>query len=45
MADTEAWKFVKSFRAQEIMERLKFEQEESVYETGGAVRGKTRWWG
>ncbi|KAJ9611785.1 hypothetical protein H2204_015211 [Knufia peltigerae] len=44
LADTEAWKFVKSFRARQVVERLKFVEEESAYETGG-VRGKTRWWG
>lgn len=45
LADTEAWKFVKSFRARQVVERLKFEEEESAYETGGSVRGKSRWWG
>jgi len=44
LADTEAWKFVKSFRARQVVERLKFEEEESAYETGG-VRGNSRWWG
>ncbi|KIW15645.1 hypothetical protein PV08_05694 [Exophiala spinifera] len=44
LADTEAWKFVKSFRARQLVERLKFEEEESAYVTGG-VRGKSRWWG
>ncbi|KAJ4513738.1 hypothetical protein HRR78_006681 [Exophiala dermatitidis] len=45
LADTEAWKFVKSFRARQVVERLKFEEEESGYESGGVVRGKSRWWG
>jgi hypothetical protein len=44
LADTEAWKFVKSFRARQVSERLRFEEEESAYGTGG-VRGNTRWWG
>ncbi|OAP59603.1 hypothetical protein AYL99_06901 [Fonsecaea erecta] len=44
LADTEAWKFVKSFRARQVVERLKFEEEESAYETEG-VRGNSRWWG
>ena len=44
MADTEAWRFVKSFRARKEVERMKFEGEESAYETGG-VRGNSRWWG
>jgi hypothetical protein len=44
LADTEAWKFVKSFRARQVVERMKFEEEESVFETGGA-RGNSRWWG
>ena len=44
LADTEAWKFVKSFRARQVMERLKFEEAESAFETDG-VRGKSRWWG
>ncbi len=43
LADVEAWKFVKSFRARQVLERLKFEEEESAFETGGA-RGKSRWW-
>ncbi|EXJ89384.1 hypothetical protein A1O3_02451 [Capronia epimyces CBS 606.96] len=45
LADTEAWKFVKSFRARQVVERLQFEEEESAYGTGGGVRGKPRWWG
>lgn len=45
LADTEAWKFVKSFRARKVVERLKFEEEESAYETGAGVRGNSRWWG
>ncbi|EXJ65613.1 uncharacterized protein A1O5_11140 [Cladophialophora psammophila CBS 110553] len=44
LADTEAWKFVKGFRARQVVERLKFEDEESAYETEG-VRGNSRWWG
>jgi hypothetical protein len=44
LADTEAWKFVKSFRARQVVERLQYEEEESAYNAGG-VRGKTRWWG
>ncbi|KAJ9609062.1 hypothetical protein H2200_006833 [Cladophialophora chaetospira] len=44
LADTEAWKFVKSFRARQVVERLKFEEEESAFETG-AARGNSRWWG
>lgn len=44
LADTEAWKFVKSFRARAVVERLKFEEEEAAYEMGG-VRGNSRWWG
>lgn len=44
LADTEAWKFVKSFRARQVVERWTFEEEESAYETGG-VRGNARWWG
>jgi len=44
LADTEAWKFVKSFRARRVSERLRFEEEESAYGTRG-VRGNTRWWG
>ena len=44
LADTEAWKFVKSFRARQVVEKMKFEEEESIYEMGG-VRGKSRWWG
>jgi hypothetical protein len=44
LADTEAWKFVKSFRARQVIERLAYDEEESGYNTGGA-RGNSRWWG
>ncbi|RVX75678.1 hypothetical protein B0A52_00034 [Exophiala mesophila] len=43
LADTEAWKFVKSYRARQIVERMQFEEEESSYSLGGS-RGNTRWW-
>ncbi|KAK5062918.1 hypothetical protein LTR84_004994 [Exophiala bonariae] len=44
LADTEAWKFVKSYRAREVVERLKFEEDESAYAAGGGGRGNSRWW-
>lgn len=44
LADLEAWKFVKAFRAQAIMERDVFEEEESKYGgVGDGARGG-RWW-
>jgi hypothetical protein len=43
LADTEAWKFAQSFHARQVVQRLKFEEEEAAYDTGGA-RGKSRWW-
>ena len=30
LADTEAWRFIKAFRARKLVERLQFEEEESV---------------
>lgn len=42
LADLEAWKFVKAFRAQSIMERQLFEEEESKFEGNGGR--KSRWW-
>jgi len=44
MADTEAWKFVKAYRARRVVERLQFEEEESGYESGTITRDKARWW-
>ena len=44
LADLEAWKFVKAFRAQAIMERDVFEEEESKFGgVGDGARG-ARWW-
>lgn len=43
LADLEAWRFVRAFRAQSVMERDVFEEEESAYAgTNGARKG--RWW-
>jgi len=44
LADTEAWKFVKSYRAREVVERLKFEEEESAFAAASGGRGNARWW-
>jgi hypothetical protein len=43
MADTEAWKFVRAFRAREEMERELFEEEEAGFEGTQGGRGQ-RWW-
>lgn len=44
LADLEAWKFVKAFRARAIMERDVFEEEESQFGgVGDRARG-SRWW-
>ena len=43
LADLEAWRFVRAFRAQSVMERDVFDDEESKYVgTRGARKG--RWW-
>lgn len=42
LADTEAWKFVRAFRARSVLERKQWEEEEAAF-TG--VKGKSRWWG
>ncbi|KAL9623706.1 MAG: hypothetical protein Q9160_001936 [Pyrenula sp. 1 TL-2023] len=41
LADTEAWKFVRAWRARGIMERLKWEEDEKGF---GETKGKGRWW-
>ena len=45
LADTEAWKFVRAYRARADMERWGFEKEESKYAGSDAAHGSTRWWG
>lgn len=45
LADTEAWKFARAYRARSVVERKKWEEEESAYDIPGAVKGKSRWWG
>ena len=42
MADTEAWRFARAYRARSVVERLKWEEEEHGY--GAEGRGKGRWW-
>ena len=42
LADLEAWKFVKAFRAQAEMERRVYEDEEDGFAGSGGRRG--RWW-
>lgn len=43
LADLEAWRFVRAFRARSIMERKVFEEEESAYSGTNGAR-KSRWW-
>jgi hypothetical protein len=45
LADTEAWKFVRAYRARSDLERETFEHEESRYAGSDEAHGKTRWWG
>ena len=46
LADTEAWRFIKAWRARSVFERLKWEEEEKGYGgTTGAAKGSTRWFG
>lgn len=42
LADAEAWRFARAYRARTLVERLKWEEEESGY--GAEGRGKRRWW-
>jgi hypothetical protein len=44
LADTEAWKFVRAYRARTVVERLKWEEEEKAFLNNGAGKGKGRWW-
>lgn len=45
LADLEAWRFVRAFRAQSDMERKVFEEEESAYSGTGASGARNgRWW-
>jgi hypothetical protein len=44
MADTEAWKFVKAFRARAYLEREAFEKEEAKF-AGSRAHGASRWFG
>lgn len=43
LADFEAWRFVRAFRAQSDMEREVFEEEESAYSGSRGARN-SRWW-
>lgn len=44
LADSEAWKFVKAYRARADLERKIFEKEEAKF-GGSKARGASRWWG
>ena len=44
LADAEAWKFAKAWRARSVMERLKWQEEEEGYGDGESGRGRGRWW-
>lgn len=43
LADTEAWRFARAYQARNVVERLKWEEDERGYGVEG--RGKRRWWG
>jgi hypothetical protein len=45
LADTEAWKFVRAYRARADLERQTFEEEESKYAGTDTAHGNTRWFG
>ncbi len=45
LADTEAWKFIRAYRARGDLERESFEKQESRYAGSDEAHGKTRWWG
>ena len=42
LADTEAWRFARAYRARSVVERVKWEEDERGY--GAEGRGKGRWW-
>ena len=42
LADTEAWKFVRAFRARATVERRQWVEEEAAF---ARIKGKSRWWG
>lgn len=44
LADTEAWKFIRAYRARSVVERLKWEEEEGAFGNTGVGKGKGRWW-
>jgi hypothetical protein len=44
LADTEAWKFIRAYRARSVVERLKWEDEEKAFGNTGVAKGKSRWW-
>lgn len=43
LADTEAWRFVRAWRARSTMERAKWEEEEKGYGVDGSVKASSRW--
>lgn len=43
LADLEAWRFIRAYRARELMEREVYEEEESAYSGTQGAR-KSRWW-
>ncbi|KAI9848998.1 MAG: hypothetical protein M1837_005889 [Sclerophora amabilis] len=45
LADTEAWKFVRAFRARSKVERMKWEEEEEQFNGGVGVKGKVTGFG
>lgn len=44
LADTEAWKFVRAYRARSVVERFKWEEEEKGVGNSGTGQGQGRWW-
>ena len=45
LADTEAWRFVRAWRARSTLERVKWEEEEKAYGVSGTAKGSSRWFG
>ena len=43
LADTEAWRFVRAYRARERVQREKWEQEERLFAGGESIEGGWRW--
>lgn len=44
LADAEAWRFARAYRARSLVERLTWEEEERDFGAKGSASGRARWW-